>query len=74
MEDVAWHWVGSLAVVGLVGLYFIFRLPKHHWPRTMAVTAGGAMVALFFGDASALWPILMTGCILTLGSAATQRK
>lgn len=74
MAEVAWDWVLSLAVIGIIALYLIFRLPGQRWPRPMAVTAGGAIVSLFFGDASALWPILLTGGILTVCSAVAQRK
>jgi len=74
MANVAWYWVISLALIGMIALYLIFRLPTRRWPRAMAVTAGGAIVSLFFGNASALWPILLSGSVLTICSAAAQGK
>lgn len=73
MANVAWHWVISLALVGIIALYLIFRLPTQRWPRAMAVAAAGAIVSLFSGDASAFWAILVTGSVLTICSAAAQR-
>lgn len=74
MADIAWYWLLSLALIGISALYLVFRFPSQRWPRAMAVTCAGAIVSLFFGDASALWPILLTGGILTIGSAAAQNK
>ena len=74
MANIDWYWVVSLALIGTIALYLIFRLPTQRWPRAMAVTAAGAIVSLFFGDASALWPILLSGSVLTICSAAAQRK
>lgn len=74
MENVAWYWVVSLALIGITALYLTFRLPTQRWPRAMAATTTGAIVSLFFGDASALWPILLSGSVITVCSAAAQRK
>jgi len=74
MANIDWYWIVSLALIGIIALYLIFRLRTKRWPRAMAVTAVGAIVSLFFGDASALWPILLSGSVLTVCSAAAQRK
>ena len=74
MANIDWYWIVSLALIGIIALYLIFRLRTKRWPRAMAVIAAGAIVSLFFGDASALWPILLSGSILTICSAAAQRK
>lgn len=74
MTDVLWHWVLPLALVGMGAVYLIFRLPGQRWPRPLAVTAGGAIVSVSWGDTSALGPILITGVILTIGTAASARK
>lgn len=74
MADINLYWVLSLALTGIIALYLIFRFPSQRWPRAIAVTAGGAIVSLFFGETSALWPILLTGGILTVVSAAAQSK
>jgi cytochrome bd-type quinol oxidase subunit 2 len=74
MANVAWYWVVSLALAGIIALYLIFRLPTQRWPRVMAVTAAGAIASLFFGDASAFWPILLSGSVLTICSATAGHK
>lgn len=74
MANVAWYWIISLALMGVIALYLNFRLPSLRWPRTMAVTVVGAAVSLIFDEAGALRSILLTGAILTICSAAAQRK
>jgi len=78
MTEVRWHWVAPLALIGIVALCLIFRFRDKHWLRPIAVTAAGAIFSLFWegtsGDSSALVPILLTGLILTITSAATGRK
>jgi len=68
------YWVLSLTLIGVVALYLMFRFRGQRWPRVMAVTAAGAMLSMFVGDGSATSPILLTGLILTIGSASSARK
>lgn len=74
MADMQWHWVLPLALAGTVALFLIFRFPGQRWLRPAAVTVAGAMVSVLFGDASALFPILLCGIILTVCAAASARK
>lgn len=72
MTDNLWVWVGALGIVGIVALYLAFHFSKQRWPRALAVTVAGAIVSLLIGDASATIPILLTGVILTVCSAASR--
>jgi hypothetical protein len=78
MNEVRWHWVAPLALIGIVALCLIFRCRNKHWLRPIAVTAAGAIFSLFWettsGDHSALGPILLTSFILTVTTAAAGRK
>lgn len=72
MTENLWVWVGALGIVGIVALYLAFRFSKQRWPRALAVTVAGAIVSLLIGDASATIPILLTGVILAVCSAASR--
>jgi len=78
MHEVRWHWVAALALIGIVAFCLIFCFRDQRWLRPLAVTAAGAILALFWegmsGDASALGPILLTGLILTITTVASGRK
>ena len=78
MTEVRWYWVAPLALIGIVALCLIFRFRNKHWLRPIAVTAAGAIFSLFWEtrseDNSALGPILLTGLILTVTTAAAGRK
>lgn len=78
MTEIRWHWVAPLALIAIVTLCLIFRFRNKHWLRPIAVTAAGAVFSLFWegisGDSSALGPILLTGFILTITTAAVGRK
>jgi hypothetical protein len=78
MTEVRWYWVAPLALIGIVTLCLIFRFRNKHWLRPIAVTAAGAIFSLFWEstseDNSALGPILLTGFILTVATAAAGRK
>jgi hypothetical protein len=78
MTEIRWHWVAPLALVAIVTLFLIFRFQNKHWLRPIAVTAAGAVFSLLWegisDDSSALGPILLTGFILTITTAAVGRK
>lgn len=74
MTDNFWGWIGVLGTLTIVALYLAFHFSKQRWPRVIAVTTGGAIVSILIGETSAVAPILITGVILAVGSAAAPRE
>jgi hypothetical protein len=70
MTDMLSYEVLALVLVGSLALYLIFRFPGQRWPRPLAVTAAGAILAIFLGEAGAVPAILITGVVLTVGAAS----
>ena len=74
MTDELWVWGGALGLLGIVAACLAFHFRKQRWPRVIAVTAGGAILAILTREPGAVGPILLTGFILTICSAAANRQ
>lgn len=75
MSVVAPYWLLALALIACVSIVLIIRFPSRRWPRPLAVSAAGAILsAMLFDDAGATRAILLTGLVLTVGTAAAERK
>jgi hypothetical protein len=74
MTDELWIWVGVLGLLGIVAVCLAIHFRTQRWPRVIAVTAGGAIVSILVGEPGAVDSILLTGLILTVGSAAGNRQ
>ena len=72
MTDVLWYAI--LAPAGGLALYLIVRFPKRRWPRPMAVTSAGGIIAILLGEAGAVPAILSSGIVLTVCAASTADK
>lgn len=75
MNDVRWYWIIASGLIACLALFLALRFPARRWPRPLAMSAVGAIVAtLLLDDDGATRAILLTGLVLTIATAATERK
>jgi uncharacterized membrane protein YjjB (DUF3815 family) len=75
MTDVLLYWGFALALIACIAIVLIVRYPARRWPRPLAVSAAGAILSMTVsGDAGATRAILMAGLVLTVCTAAAERK
>lgn len=75
MSDVRWYWILALGLTSCVAIVLALRFPARRWPRPLAVSAVGAILSMmFFDDDGTTRAILLTGLVLTIGTAASERK